>query len=82
MKIRIIEIPSATWQLAEGETTFECTHDEGFHKDTTEVDTMRNGEHDTYTVPIAICEDPDCDEDLDIPPEDLYDEPDDYDPDR
>lgn len=29
--------------------------------ETAEVDTMRNGEHDTYEVPVAECPNPKCD---------------------
>ena len=71
--ILVREIPNCTWEL-EGDT-FYCTH-EDWHRETTEVDTMRNGEHDTYETPIAVCDDWDCEQTLDLDPMDLYDEPD------
>ena len=54
-----------------------CDH-ENYHNEPHEVDTMRNGEHDTYTAYHVECDD--CGEELDIDPD--WDEPDDYDPDR
>lgn len=54
-----------------------CDH-ESYHVEAGEADTMRNGEHDTYTVYYTECDD--CGEALDIEPD--FDEPDDYDPDR
>jgi len=51
-----------------------CDHVD-YEWDTTEVDTMRNGEHDTYEVPIAVCSNWDCGKVLDIDPP----EPDDFD---
>lgn len=46
-----------------------CDHID-YEWDTAEVDTMRNGEHDTYEVTIAICSNPECGKQLDIEPED------------
>lgn len=45
-----------------------CDHVD-YQWETTEVDTMRNGEHDTYEVPIAICSNWECGKVLDITPE-------------
>lgn len=50
-----------------------CDHVD-YDWDTAEVDTMRNGEHDTYSVPIAICSNWECGKQLDIEQED----PDEY----
>lgn len=36
-----------------------CEH-ENVHNETTEVDTMRNGEHDTYEALIEVCDDCEC----------------------
>lgn len=46
-----------------------CDHVD-YYWSTAEVDTMRNGEHDTYKVPVAICANPDCGKELDIEPSD------------
>lgn len=73
MKITIKEIETATWQLNE-DNEFECTHDAGSTVETGEVDTMRNGEHDTYEVSYYQCIDPDCEAELDgSPDEDAFD---------
>ena len=45
-----------------------CDHVD-YNWETTEVDTMRNGEHDTYEVPIAVCSNWECGKVLDIEPE-------------
>lgn len=45
-----------------------CDHVD-YEWETTEVDTMRNGEHDTYEVPIAVCSNWECGKVLDIEPE-------------
>lgn len=72
MKIKVIEIPNCTWELEDD--TFYCTHDE-FTVETFEVDTMRNGEHDTYETQGYVCADPDCEEVLEgSPEEDAIDE--------
>lgn len=73
MQIIIKEIECATWVLNE-DNVFECTHDAGSTVETGEVDTMRNGEHDTYEVRYYQCVDPDCEAELDgSPDEDAYD---------
>lgn len=41
--------------------SWSCEH-ENFERGTGEVDTMRNGEHDTYEVPTAECTD--CEQDV------------------
>ena len=61
-KIYITEIETCTWDYSEG--AGQCQHDGGYRVEAVEVDTMRNGEHDTYEVNVAICIDPDCDEEL------------------
>lgn len=68
MKIAIKETETATWQLNE-DNEFECTHDAGSTVETVEVDTMRNGEHDTYEQRIYVCVDPDCEAELDGSPD-------------
>lgn len=61
MTIAVHETPSATWILED--ETFYCQHDEDINIEETEVDTLDyRGEHTTYTAPIAICGDPDCDQ--------------------
>jgi hypothetical protein len=51
-----------------------CTHDIGSRVETGEVDTMRNGAHDTYEVQYYVCLDPDCEAELDgDPAEDAHD---------
>lgn len=73
MQIIIKEIECATWVLNE-DNEFECTHDAGSTVETGEVDTMRNGEHDTYEVRYYQCVDPDCEAELDgSPDEDAHD---------
>lgn len=37
-----------------------CQHVNAY-TETTEVDCMRNGEHDTYETLIAVCDNPKCD---------------------
>lgn len=49
-----------------------CDH-VSYSWDSAEVDTMRNGEHDTYSVPIAVCDNPECGKELDIEPSDPED---------
>ena len=61
MSIPVKQVESCTWALIDD--TFICQHDEGVYFETVEVDTF-NGEHDTYSVQIAICVDPDCDEEV------------------
>ncbi len=53
-------------QVINEDGEFECPHD-NWQWEQVEVDTMRNGEHDTYTVPVAVCND--CGIDLDYEPE-------------
>lgn len=60
MNIGVKVVPSATWEWEGG--AFYCTHDEGVELETVEVDTMRQGEHDTYETTLAFCADPDCGE--------------------
>lgn len=68
-KIHVKDIPNCTWEL-EGDSFF-CTHDE-IEIETFEVDTMRNGEHDTYETEGYVCAE--CGEDLEgNPAEDRYD---------
>lgn len=53
-----------------------CQHEET-HVESLEVDTMRNGEHDTYEVPAYVCDACECvtDEDVTDDREDMaYDE--------
>lgn len=76
MQPQFITVRGHDYEFEDG--VYHCLHSD-YRIETTEVDTMRNGEHDTYEVPIAICNntDPVCDETvLDLSPEDLYDEPD------
>lgn len=42
--------------------TFTCDHSSGHHFEDVEVDTTRNGEHDTYVSKVAICDD--CDKQI------------------
>jgi hypothetical protein len=73
MKIAIKEIETASWILNE-DNEFECSHDLGSRVETGEVDTMRNGEHDTYEVRYYVCADYDCEAELDgNPDEDAHD---------
>lgn len=37
-------------------SSWSCEHP-SFHEETVEVDTMRNGEHDTYPAKVLICDD-------------------------
>lgn len=41
---------------------FICDHGMSYHFEEVEVDTMRNGEHDTYMATTAVCDD--CDQEL------------------
>lgn len=58
MKITVQEVPTATWRQ-DGDAFF-CEHDGGVNEEEVEMDTMRDGEHDTYTTQVAICADPSC----------------------
>lgn len=64
--IHVTAIDTATLWLNE-DNEFECLHDEGTHVETVEVDTMRNGEHDTYEVRIYVCDT--CDAEVDGDPD-------------
>lgn len=64
--IDIKYVDAATYILNE-DSEFECLHDEGTHVETVEVDTMRNGEHDTYEVRIYVCDT--CDAEVDGDPD-------------
>jgi hypothetical protein len=64
--IDIKYVDAATYILNE-DNEFECLHDEGTHVETVEVDTMRNGEHDTYEVRIYVCDT--CDAEVDGDPD-------------
>lgn len=75
MRVPVLYIENSTWEL-EGDS-FYCLHDEGVRVEQVEVDTMRDGEHDTYEVPVAICVDPDCDQEIEN-----YDFTPDYDDER
>ena len=46
------------YEMVDGER--HCLH-VNYTIETAEVDTMRNGEHDTYEVPVAECPNPKCD---------------------
>lgn len=51
--------------------TFVCDHSSSHHFEDVEVDTMTNGEHDTYNSKVAVCDD--CDtqiEGIDPPSDD------------
>ncbi len=62
----------SSWILNE-DGEFECAHDDS-RVETFEVDTMRNGEHDTYEVRYYVCADNDCEAELDgSPDEDAHD---------
>lgn len=60
MKINVTYIPTGTRTMEDGE--FYCEH-ENTHYEIVEVDTMRDGEHDTYNSEIEICDD--CDAEVD-----------------
>lgn len=71
MQVAITEIETSTVELNE-DNEFECTHDVGQRVETYEVDTMRNGEHDTYEERGYVCDD--CGAQLDgDPDEDAHD---------
>lgn len=55
MIIPVHEIEGATYLLEDG--LWVCQHDSDIEVEDVEVDTMRNGEHDTYTVKAAFCSD-------------------------
>ena len=57
--IPVKEIELSSWSINEDDGHFHCDH-EFTHIEQFEVDTMRNGEHDTYNVPGYVCDD--CDE--------------------
>ena len=66
MTITVKQIKTPRLTLNE-DGEFTCPH-ESYHWETVEVDTMRNGEHDTYESSVAVCDD--CDASLpDIEPE-------------
>lgn len=73
-QIQIKEYVISSWSLQEGDTQFGCDH-EDYHFETVEVDTMRNGEHDTYETQLAVCST--CDETLEDIEPDIFDEIDD-----
>lgn len=71
------DIPESDWsETLDGKEiihiVLSCDHVD-YDWETTEVDTMRNGEHDTYEVPIAICSNWECGKVLDIEHEDPND---------
>lgn len=57
----------SSWILNE-DGEFECAHDDS-RVETFEVDTMRNGEHDTYEQRGYVCADYDCEAELDGNPD-------------
>jgi hypothetical protein len=58
--ILIKQIETPALELNE-DGEFVCPHTD-YHWETVEVDTMRNGEHDTYEQQVAVCSA--CDESL------------------
>lgn len=67
MKITVNQPGQSSWKLNE-DGEFECAHDDS-RVETFEVDTMRNGEHDTYEVRGYVCADYDCEAELDGDPD-------------
>lgn len=66
MQIIVKQPYQSSWILNE-DGEFECAHDDS-RVETFEVDTMRNGEHDTYEQQGYVCADPDCEAELDGDP--------------
>ena len=73
MKIKVIEIPSCTWEL-EG-TSFYCTHDEFEVETFTEDHLGFDGHYQTESLGY-VCADPQCGETLEGSPEEDADDPD------
>lgn len=67
MQITVKQPEQSSWILNE-DGDFECAHDDS-RVETFEVDTMRNGEHDTYEVRGYVCADYDCEAELDGDPD-------------
>lgn len=65
MCIEVKQAEQSSWILNE-DNEFECTHDNRI-VETFEVDTLRNGEHDTYKVRVYVCTD--CGAELEGDPE-------------
>lgn len=59
--INVTQENTATWLLESDK--FSCQHDGNVVIKNVEIDTMRNGEHDTYMGIAAVCED--CEEEQD-----------------
>lgn len=74
MQIEVDELYSDVWTLDDG--VFSPQHD-SWRVETVEVDTMSNGEHSTYNTRVAICNDIDCESEVDVDPQALYERPDD-----
>lgn len=79
---KTVEKPDGSiYEWDEEDRQYRCTHVDVNIEDV-EVDTMRSGEHDTYTTKAAICANPECEEDLTEDWDFTPDEPDYDDDDR
>lgn len=74
MQPQFVTFKGHDYEFVDGQ--YQCLHHD-YEIKTAEFDTMTNGEHDTYEDRIAVCTNPECDEEqVDIGASELYEEPD------